>query len=186
MSKQFDVVVIGAGPGGYIAAIRAAQLGFSVACIDEWANAKGGPALAAPAQTSAASRPRRCCNRPSISSTPATASRNTASSRGPVAEPAADVERKDTVVSRTTKASCTCSRRTRSPSSTAAARSPAPRKAATRSASPAPTPRPWTAKHVVVATGSNARELPGAPFDEKLICRTPAHWRSTRSRPSWA
>ena len=26
--KQFDVVVIGAGPGGYIAAIRAAQLGF--------------------------------------------------------------------------------------------------------------------------------------------------------------
>ena len=44
MSKQFDVVVIGAGPGGYIAAIRAAQLGFSVACIDEWSNAKGGPA----------------------------------------------------------------------------------------------------------------------------------------------
>ena len=44
MSKQFDVVVIGAGPGGYIAAIRAAQLGFSVACIDEWKNDKGGPA----------------------------------------------------------------------------------------------------------------------------------------------
>ena len=45
MSKQFDVVVIGGGPGGYIAAIRAAQLGFSVACIDEWKNDKGGPAL---------------------------------------------------------------------------------------------------------------------------------------------
>ncbi len=44
MSKNFDVVVIGAGPGGYIAAIRAAQLGFSVACIDEWKNATGGPA----------------------------------------------------------------------------------------------------------------------------------------------
>ena len=44
MAKQFDVVVIGAGPGGYIAAIRAAQLGMSVACIDEWKNAKGGPA----------------------------------------------------------------------------------------------------------------------------------------------
>jgi len=44
-NKQFDVVVIGGGPGGYIAAIRAAQLGFSVACIDEWKNAKGGPAL---------------------------------------------------------------------------------------------------------------------------------------------
>ena len=45
MSQQFDVVVIGAGPGGYIAAIRAAQLGFTVACIDEWKNSKGGPAL---------------------------------------------------------------------------------------------------------------------------------------------
>ena len=44
MSKQFDVIVIGGGPGGYIAAIRAAQLGFNVACIDEWQNDKGGPA----------------------------------------------------------------------------------------------------------------------------------------------
>ena len=44
MSKQFDVVVIGGGPGGYIAAIRASQLGFQVACIDEWKNADGGPA----------------------------------------------------------------------------------------------------------------------------------------------
>ena len=43
-TKTFDVVVIGGGPGGYIAAIRAAQLGFNVACIDEWKNAKGGPA----------------------------------------------------------------------------------------------------------------------------------------------
>lgn len=33
---QFDVVVIGAGPGGYVAAIRAAQLGFKVACVDEF------------------------------------------------------------------------------------------------------------------------------------------------------
>ena len=44
MSQNFDVVVIGAGPGGYVAAIRAAQLGFKVACIDEWENAAGGPA----------------------------------------------------------------------------------------------------------------------------------------------
>ncbi|MFM8636505.1 MAG: dihydrolipoyl dehydrogenase [Betaproteobacteria bacterium] len=44
MSKSFDVIVIGGGPGGYIAAIRAAQLGFNVACIDEWKNDKGGPA----------------------------------------------------------------------------------------------------------------------------------------------
>ncbi len=44
MSTNFDVIVIGAGPGGYIAAIRAAQLGMSVACIDEWKTADGKPA----------------------------------------------------------------------------------------------------------------------------------------------
>jgi dihydrolipoamide dehydrogenase len=44
MAKNFDVVVIGGGPGGYIAAIRAAQLGMNVACVDEWKNDKGGPA----------------------------------------------------------------------------------------------------------------------------------------------
>ena len=36
MAESFDVVVIGGGPGGYIAAIRAAQLGFRTACIDDW------------------------------------------------------------------------------------------------------------------------------------------------------
>ena len=41
MADTFDVVVIGAGPGGYIAAIRAAQLGFSTACIDPWSRPDG-------------------------------------------------------------------------------------------------------------------------------------------------
>lgn len=41
MGRSFDVVVIGAGPAGYIAAIRAAQHGMSVACIDEWKNRDG-------------------------------------------------------------------------------------------------------------------------------------------------
>lgn len=41
MSRSFDVVVIGAGPAGYIAAIRAAQHGLTVACIDEWKNKDG-------------------------------------------------------------------------------------------------------------------------------------------------
>src|SRR5256885_6039197 len=39
--KSFDVVVIGAGPAGYIAAIRAAQLGLSTACIEQWKTPKG-------------------------------------------------------------------------------------------------------------------------------------------------
>src|SRR5579862_6668729 len=45
MAQAFDVVVIGAGPGGYIAAVRAAQLGFKTACIEGWKNAKGELAL---------------------------------------------------------------------------------------------------------------------------------------------
>jgi dihydrolipoamide dehydrogenase len=47
MSQEFDVVVIGAGPGGYIAAIRAAQLGFSVACAEgnTYDDPKGEPRL---------------------------------------------------------------------------------------------------------------------------------------------
>jgi dihydrolipoyl dehydrogenase len=45
VAQSFDIVVIGGGPGGYVAAIRAAQLGFSVACIDEWENSQGKPSL---------------------------------------------------------------------------------------------------------------------------------------------
>jgi dihydrolipoamide dehydrogenase len=45
MSRKYDVVVIGAGPAGYIAAIRAAQHGLQVACIDEWQNRDGNYAF---------------------------------------------------------------------------------------------------------------------------------------------
>ena len=47
MSKEFDVLVIGGGPGGYVAAIRAAQLGFKTACCESnpYADPKGEPRL---------------------------------------------------------------------------------------------------------------------------------------------
>ncbi|MBQ1837808.1 MAG: dihydrolipoyl dehydrogenase, partial [Neisseriaceae bacterium] len=46
MSQSFDVAVIGGGPGGYVAAIRAAQLGFKTVCIDKGLNKAGdAPAL---------------------------------------------------------------------------------------------------------------------------------------------
>ncbi|TNC91276.1 MAG: dihydrolipoyl dehydrogenase, partial [Thalassolituus sp.] len=45
MSKKFDVVVIGGGPGGYVAAIRSAQLGLKTACIEKWVNKEGKPVL---------------------------------------------------------------------------------------------------------------------------------------------
>ena len=45
MSEQYDVVVIGGGPAGYPAAIRAAQNGLKVACVDEWRNRDGSHAF---------------------------------------------------------------------------------------------------------------------------------------------
>src|SRR5438874_1694127 len=41
MAERFDLVVIGAGPGGYVAAIRAAQLGMRVACVEKRATLGG-------------------------------------------------------------------------------------------------------------------------------------------------
>ncbi|MEE9333597.1 MAG: dihydrolipoyl dehydrogenase [Granulosicoccaceae bacterium] len=45
MNKKYDVIVIGAGPAGYVAAIRAAQLGLKTACVEKWINKQDKPAL---------------------------------------------------------------------------------------------------------------------------------------------
>ncbi len=45
MENQFDVIVIGAGPAGYVAAIRCAQLGLKTACIDQWLDDEQKPVL---------------------------------------------------------------------------------------------------------------------------------------------
>ena len=45
MSKQFDVIVVGAGPAGYPAAIRCAQLGMNTAIVDNFKGKDGQPAL---------------------------------------------------------------------------------------------------------------------------------------------
>lgn len=43
--KEFDVIVIGGGPAGYVTAIRAAQLGLKTACVEKWIGKSGKPAL---------------------------------------------------------------------------------------------------------------------------------------------
>lgn len=45
MSQKFDIVVIGAGPGGYVAAIRAAQMGFKTACVEKYQGKEGKTSL---------------------------------------------------------------------------------------------------------------------------------------------
>ncbi|MDX1634284.1 MAG: dihydrolipoyl dehydrogenase [Marinobacter sp.] len=42
MSDKYDVIVIGAGPGGYVAAIKAAQLGLKTACVESWTSEEDG------------------------------------------------------------------------------------------------------------------------------------------------
>ncbi|ATD62435.1 dihydrolipoyl dehydrogenase [Janthinobacterium svalbardensis] len=169
-TKQFDVVVIGAGPGGYIAAIRAAQLGFSVACVDEWSNAKGG---AAPGGT--------CTNVGCIPSKALLQSSEHFEHAGhSFAEHGIDVaglklnlgqmlKRKDTVVKQNNDGILYLFKKNKiaffhGRAAFAAAAVGTYDISVTGAAN-----ETLTAKHVVIATGSNARELPGAPFDEKLI-----------------
>ncbi|NNC99488.1 MAG: dihydrolipoyl dehydrogenase, partial [Gammaproteobacteria bacterium] len=45
MTDKFDVIVVGAGPAGYVAAIRCAQLGLNTACVDDWKDPEGKPSL---------------------------------------------------------------------------------------------------------------------------------------------
>ena len=169
-TKQFDVVVIGAGPGGYIAAIRAAQLGFSVACVDEWSNGKGG---AAPGGT--------CTNVGCIPSKALLQSSEHFEHAGhSFAEHGIDVaglklnlgqmlKRKDTVVKQNNDGILYLFKKNKiaffhGRAAFAAAAAGTYEISVTGAAN-----ETLTAKHVVIATGSNARELPGAPFDEKLI-----------------
>ena len=45
MAKEYDVIVIGSGPAGYVSAIRAAQLGLTTACVEKWADDENNTVL---------------------------------------------------------------------------------------------------------------------------------------------
>ena len=167
MSKNFDVIVIGGGPGGYIAAIRAAQLGFNVACIDEWKNAKGGPALGG-----------TCTNIGCIPSKALLQSSEHYDQAGHhFAEHGIEVKglgldlakmvaRKDTVVKQNNDGIQYLLKKNKITflhgrgTFVAAVDGGYAVKVGEES---------LVGKHVVVATGSNARPLPGTPFDEEFI-----------------
>ncbi|MGZ3235799.1 MAG: dihydrolipoyl dehydrogenase [Burkholderiaceae bacterium] len=170
MSKQFDVVVIGGGPGGYIAAIRAAQLGFNTACIDEWKNEKGGPA---PGGT--------CTNVGCIPSKALLQSSEHYEHAGHAfAEHGIEVKglglnlgqmlaRKDTVVKQNNDGILYLFKKNkitffhgRGSFVKADANGYEIKVAGAKEET-------ISGKHVVIATGSNARALPNAAFDEKLI-----------------
>ncbi len=170
MSKNFDVVVIGGGPGGYIAAIRAAQLGFSTACIDDWKNEKGGPA---PGGT--------CTN---VGCIPSKALLQSSENFDHAAHSFADhgievkglslnlpqmLARKDSVVKQNNDGILYLFKKNKITffhGRGAFAKGDANGYEIRIGGS---TEESIVGKHIIVATGSNPRALPGAAFDEKLI-----------------
>ena len=170
MSKQFDVIVIGGGPGGYIAAIRAAQLGFSTACIDEWKNDKGGPA---PGGT--------CTNVGCIPSKALLQSSEHFEHAGHhfadhgiglkdlTIDIAKMLGRKDTVVKQNNDGILYLFKKNKVTFFHGRGSFVAAKDGAYEINVAGTSTEVISGKHIIVATGSNARVLPGAPFDEVNI-----------------
>jgi len=170
MAKNFDVVVIGAGPGGQIAAIRAAQLGFNVACVDEWKNEKGGPA---PGGT--------CTN---IGCIPSKALLQSSENFEDAGHHFADhgiglsnltidvpkmMARKKTVVKQNNDGILYLFKKNKVQFFHGRGSFAKKGQGGWEIAVAGAKPDTLLAKHVIVATGSNPRALPGAEFDEKAI-----------------
>lgn len=170
MSKQFDVIVIGAGPGGYIAAIRAAQLGMNVACVDEWKNSKGGPALGG-----------TCTN---IGCIPSKALLQSSENYDQAAHHFADhgitvsglaldvakmVARKDAVVKQNNDGILYLLKKNKISFFHGRASFASAKDGGYEIKVAGAAEELLSGKHVIVATGSNARALPGTPFDEENI-----------------
>lgn len=170
MSKQFDVVVIGAGPGGYIAAIRAAQLGFNVACVDEWKNDKGGPALGGTC-TNVGCIPSKALLQSSEHFDHANHhfADHGITATGVKMDVAQMIGRKDTVVKQNNDGILYLFKKNKVSffhGRGAFAKAVDGGYEVTVSGN---APETLVAKQVVVATGSNARALPGLPFDEDKV-----------------
>jgi dihydrolipoamide dehydrogenase len=170
MAKQFDVVVIGAGPGGYIAAIRAAQLGLSTACIDEWKTADGKPAPGGTC-TNVGCIPSKALLQSSENYDHAGHSfaEHGIQVKGLSVDVAQMLKRKDKVVKQNNDGILYLFKKNKvtffhGRGSFAGGDANGYQVTVTGK-----TAETITAKHVIVATGSNPRALPGTPFDNNLI-----------------
>ena len=169
-NKQFDVVVIGAGPGGYVAAIRAAQLGLSTACIESesYADPKGEVRLGG-----------TCLNVGCIPSKALLRSSELyeeaqhgfqmhgISAEGVKIDVGTMIKRKDNIVNQLTSGIKGLFKKNK------VTLLPGHGRFAGREEDR------WVidvngekvhATHVIVATGSKARHLPGIPVDNKIVC----------------
>ena len=165
--KSFDVVVIGGGPGGYIAAIRAAQLGLSTACVDEWRGADGRPALGGTC-TNVGCIPSKALLQSSENFEQAGHhfAAHGVKVKGLELDLAQMMKRKDKVVKSSNDGIVYLFKKNKVTffhgRGSFVKSSPEGHEVAVEKEA-------LLAKHVIIATGSNPRPLPGAEFDERLI-----------------
>lgn len=174
MSKEFDVAVIGAGPGGYIAAIRAGQLGMKVACIEgnAYDDPKGQPRLGG-----------TCLNVGCIPSKALLASSEEfekiqhhvsdhgISVTGAKVDVAKMIKRKDDIVTKMTGGIQYLFKKNKvTPIKGWASFSKKSDDGFELNVQDGKNTETIIAKKVIIATGSKARHLPGIPVDNNMIC----------------
>ena len=169
---DFDVIVIGSGPGGYIAAIRAAQLGKTVACIEEWKDEAGKPRLGG-----------TCLNVGCIPSKALLASSehfehaqhgmadHGVQIKGVSLDLAQMIRRKAAIVDKFTGGVEFLFRKNKVTwiKGHGKFKGRAADGVVTVEASDGGDAKPYTARNVIIATGSKARHLPGIPVDNKIV-----------------
>ena len=171
-TKHYDVVVVGAGPAGYISAIRLAQLGFKTACIEKWINPEGKQVLGG-----------TCLNVGCIPSKALLASSEEfenisthASDHGITVKGASFdlrtmLARKDGIVSKMTKGIEFLFKKNKIDWLKGEGRFVgAQTDKVLLEVQGASGVDSVSAGHVVIATGSKARHIPSIPVDNKLIC----------------
>ncbi|MBI2751316.1 MAG: dihydrolipoyl dehydrogenase [Burkholderiales bacterium] len=171
MARSFDVVVIGAGPAGYIAAIRAAQLGLTTACIEKWKTPDGQFALGG-----------TCLNVGCIPSKALLESsenferaQHKLKAHGvTVSGVAFDLkrmlERKDQIVRKMTGGIAGLFRKNKVTWLQGHGRFVSGGTTWKLEVDGDKGIEPVEAHHVIVATGSRARHLPGVPVDNRIVC----------------
>lgn len=163
-STPYDLLVIGAGPGGYVAAIRAAQLGMNVACVEREPSLGG-----------------TCLNWgciPSKTLLDSSEHYHLAKTRfahhgikvGSIElDLPAMMKRKDEVVSGLTKGVAYLFKKNKITHLHGTARLTSPTTVEVYSQLPTPNSQLVTARHILIATGSAPIQIPGLPFDGKHI-----------------
>lgn len=168
---QYDVVVIGSGPAGYIAAVRAAQLGLKTACVEKWRNPAGEMALGG-----------TCLNVGCIPSKALLASSEEFEKvshhlgahgitvKGASMDVAKMVKRKESIVSKMSKGIEFLFRKNKIVWLKGHGKLGGRNDAGFLVEVDGDDKETVVAKNVIIATGSKARHLPGVKVDNKIVC----------------